>query len=231
MKLISDIVREEIIDKLDNVLEIVSVGTVAQGKQYVTFSCIKWLKLYDHAIVNGLNYSIDSINGNTVTFLITNVNVAITNNSVVLVKKPLLFNGTLSNTKLEWSKFDTKERNKLPFIWLVSPTDETDNAINSTTLNYQLKLWFVHWSDWNKLNADRQDEAIRPLKVLEKYFKEAIKNNASVFNSFTNQTTRDFPKFGTLGTNGIEKTIFDSTLSALEFDISLEIFKRYCLKC
>lgn len=235
MKLISDIIEQEIINKLDNQLRVESFSAVANNEQTVTFCDIKWLKLYEFVTVNNVKLIVKSITNNTVVFKITTQ--SINYSTLVLIQKPLFFNGTLSNTKYEWSKYlndfgVNSERDKLPFIWLVSPTDEITNGYDQgSTRTATCKLWFVHWSDWNLLNIDRQNEAIRPLYSLVNAFQQAIVKNGSMFKGFNQYTTRDFPKFGVENTNGIEKQIFDSTLSAVEFDVNLEIFARYCENC
>lgn len=235
MKLISDIIEQEIINKLDNQLRVESFSAVANNEQTVTFCDIKWLKLYDFVYANNIKVDIQSIDGNTVVFAITTQSIDY--QTLVLLQKPIFFNGTLSNTKYEWTKYlnddgINSERDKLPFIWLVSPTDEITNGYEQGSLRTATcKLWFVHWSDWNLLNIDRQNEAIRPLYALVNAFQQSIVRNASVFKGFNQYTTRDFPKFGVENANGIEKQIFDSTLSAVEFDVNLEIFARYCENC
>jgi len=235
MRLISEIIEQEIINKLDNTLRVESFSQVANSEQVVTFCNVKWIKLYEFAYVNGVELQVKSIDGNEVTFTITSQ--SINYQTLVTIKKPLFFNGTLSNTKYEWSKYlnddgINSERSKLPFIWLVSPTDEITNGFEQgSTRTSQCKLWFIHWSDWNLLNIDRQDEAVKPLYALMDEFQRTILRNASFFKGFNSFTTRDFPKFGTESQNGIEKQIFDSTLSAVEFDVNLEIFARYCENC
>lgn len=232
MTLIRDIIQDHIINKLDVSLSIVAVGSVSEGKQSVTFCNIKWLKLYESVNVAQLVYMVDSINGNTVIFNIPTGAPAFTLNTVPTLNRPLLFDGTLSNTKFEWAKFDNSERNKLPFIWLVSPTEtQTDNIQGSGTKTAVLKLWFIHWSDWSKLNADRQNEAVRPLYALVKEFTKTINRISYVFEGYDTAIDRDFPKLATRGENGGEATLFDSTLSGVELDINVKIFHRYCENC
>jgi hypothetical protein len=77
----------------------------------------------------------------------------------------------------------------------------------------------------------RQAEAIKPLMALIQAFTDAIDANSVTFEGYDGVDLRDFPKFGTLNEKGIDKVIFPSTLSAVEFDISLKLFRKYCEKC
>lgn len=230
--LISDVIEQFVVDKLDNTLNILSVSSVSDGLQAVQFCNIKWLKCYDYILIGSNTYKVNAYNGNFVTFYVEDIENAITLNDVPTINRPLFLNGTLSNTKLEWNNYSINERAKLPFIWLVSPTDViTASPQNGRTKTANVKLWFVHWSDWKKLNRDRQDEAIRPLMALVDEFTATIERQSHVFEDYTNFTLRDFPKLGVETLNGIGKTLFDSTLSGLEFDSSLKIFHRYCENC
>lgn len=238
MKLISEIIQEEIIDKLDNSLEIVSLEEpVTVGDlvtQEVTFCCLKWLKLYNQAFNSETEepFKVYSISGKTVKFELIEGNNAIELNTPLAIKKPILFNGTLLNTQLEWTKLTLDEREKLPFIWLESPTPETfGNDETGIARTSACRLWFVHWSDWQLLNANRQAEAIKPLSSLVEEFIATIDRNTIYFAGYDNFLMRDFPKFGTQAPNGAERSILSATLSALGVDISVKILKRYCENC
>ena len=230
--LIRDIIQEHIINDLDNRLTVLSVGGVTSGQQSVEFCNIKWIKLYGFVTVGSTQYQVVSITGRTVLFAIPTGGAPFTLNSDVRINRPLLFDGTLSNTRVEWSEYDVNERDKLPFIWLVSPTETNTANDNGQGLKTAvLKLWFIHWSDWSLLNADRQNEAVRPLYALYYEFMKTINRNTHIFEGYDNVSDRDFPKLGVLGANGVEKTVFDSTLSAIEVDLNVRIFKSCCDFC
>jgi hypothetical protein len=234
MKLINETIQEEIIDKLDNVLIIESVQPVINDAQAVTFCCLKWLKLYNFVTLNGVQYPCVSVNVNTktVVFDMPTGADAFTVFDEPTLNRPLLLNGTLKNATEEWANLSLNEREKLPFLWLVSPTLERlaplDSGLWKTS---DVKLWFVHWSDWTQKNITRQAEAIKPLMALIQSFTDAIDENSVTFEGYEGVDLRDFPKFGTLNEKGIDKVIFPSTLSAVEFDISLKLFRKYCEKC
>ena len=238
--LVSEIIEQDIINKMDNVLGALAFGEhdPETGLQDVDFCNIKWLKLYlDRLLINGNPHKVKAVNGTVVTILVGDE--PLIGDEVFTLPLPMFLNGTLSNTKWEWNKYvdpTTKvnsERDKLPFIWLVSPTEERIDSYDlgsSTTV--VAKLWFVHWSDWKKLNIDRQDEAIKPLIALQKEFIATMLRFSYIFDGRSlSYSTRDFPKFGTENENGIDKAMFDSTLSAVELDMNFKLLNRYCENC
>lgn len=238
--LVSEIIEQQIINQLDNFLEAIEFGEhdPETGLQNVTFCDLKWLKLYlDRLMINGNPYKVKAINGNVVTILVGDE--PLVGDEVFTLPLPMFLNGTLSNTKWEWSKYvdpTTKvnaERDKLPFIWLVSPTEERiDSYDQGGGITVVAKLWFVHWSDWKKLNIDRQDEAIKPLIALQREFMNTMLRFSYIFDGGSlDYSRRDFPKFGTENENGIDKAMFDSTLSAVELDVNFKVIGKYCENC
>jgi len=230
--LISDLI-EQTVGQMDNTLEVKSFGAVVDGVQEVTFCCNKWLKLYSSLEVDGVGVSVNSYGGTGSVFLDINDPAQTVNfNSVVTIEIPLFLDGNLTTVQWEWSKLSLDERAKLPFIWLVAPTPETinntDTGIGKTS---DLTAWFVHWSDWKKLNADRQSEAIRPLMALVSEFVKTIDRLTHIFEGYDSYSQKDFPKMGTETPQGVEKTFFGTTLSAIELKMSVRIFARYCEKC
>ena len=212
---------KDIVNSLDVSLEVTAVSTLVDGEQTITFKCLKWIKLFKK--LDGK--TIKSVTNNAVT--LQGVETAYTMLSVFTLQRPTVLDGTLSNTKSEWDKYKGKESDKLPFIWLKSPTQETSNPSELITANCE--LWFVHWSDWSKLNKDRQNEALRPLRSLFAEFKETIKRNrVPNVKGYTNYSLYDHPKFGEMEKNGASALLFNSTLSAFELNISLQYFEKCC---
>ena len=237
MKLISDIVQYEILDWLDTSLNIKSIDDTNATTQDITFCCIKWLKLYNFIIVNGVNYEvIEYINSNSVRISLDG-NSPLTLNSSVSIGTPLFFDGTLNILTLEWTNFSDgqsriKDKNKLPFVWLVSPTSEDFQAGDTSIERLStLNLWFVHWSDWTKLQEYRQSESIKPLMALVDEFINVIRERTEVFDTLESFNTRDFPMWGQESANGITQVITGSTLSAVEVGLTATIINRTCNNC
>ena len=235
MRLVSDIVFQDIISKFDLTLKVKSIGAEISGFQAVEFCNPKWARLYKKLLVDGNLIDVDSwVNDNTVKLVVGDIPFVGTESFEIFM--PKYFNGTLSNTKWEWNKyvpqgdFQNKESNKLPFIWLVSPTlVRTDEYSQGGSQNAELNLWFVHWSDWQKLNNERQNSAVKPLQNMVDEFVRVTRGNV-MFGDFS-FTTSDYPKFGTEDATGITKAIFDSTLSAVQMDVTLKIVSTYCENC
>lgn len=232
-RLISEIIEEEVIDKMDLSL-IVTDFEPATGSpltQRVKFCSNRWLKLFSCVVIDGNEIAATVEDDGYVTLAIGATVPAVNFNTVITLKKPYYFVGTLLNTKLEWAKFSTSEKKKLPFIWLVKPTSETFNdAQAGIERTSDVEAWFVHWSDWSKLNAYREEEAVKPLMALLDAFIKAIVDNP-LFDEYDNYVIKDFPKFGTETPNGSANTVFDSTLSAVKLNLSLLIFAHDCANC
>lgn len=218
MVLASDIVETLILPRLDNKLK----ATTINGQQ-VTFKCLKWFKLYGFVIYNGQELKPTAISGNTLTF-----NTETEFSDAFTLKLPLFLYGTLSNTKEEWNRFENDERKKLPFIWLVSPSSVRKSNDSTIANDLDLLLWFVHWSDWSKLNNDRMSDAVKPLKSLVDAFVNVLDEHKGTFIEYSGVEMRDFPKFGTTSKDGIEKKLFDSTLSAIELSINVKVNAENC---
>lgn len=230
MELVSDVIANDLLPNIDNVLTIVDFLPVnANDVQPVKFKCNKWVDLFGFVYNNGVPVQVIGKNDGYINFEIGSPSQEFTADSIVTLKIPLFLNGTLSNTKEEWNRFELDEREKLPFVWLVSPTYQKSNQYaNYFTAN--LDLWFVHWSDWEKLNKDRQDEALRPLLAFVGAFMEVFTTNKEKFKEYSMINSADYPKFGTESSRGIEKQIFDSTLSAIHLQIDASI-KNKCKNC
>jgi len=213
---------KSIVNSLDVSLEVTAVSELSDAnEQTITFKCLRWIKLFKK--LDGK--TIKSISNNSVT--LSGVETAYTMLSDFTLQRPTVLDGTLSNTKSEWDKFKGKESDKLPFVWLKSPTEETSNSTELITSNCE--LWFVHWSDWTKLNIDRQNESLRPLKSLLNEFLETIKRKrVPNVKGLANYSTYDYPKFGEMEKDGVKELLFNSTLSAIKLNISLQYFLKCC---
>lgn len=227
--LISDIVKSQIVDRLDNELKVIRAGTWSSITQLqtVTFCDLKWLSLYGKFIEG---QDVISISGNQVVLTSP---TPLAQGEILHIEKPKFFHGTPYNTVQEWHDFTTNERDKLPFIWLVTPTTEKYNDYKSTVeRTSSCKVFFVHWSDWQMLNQNRVNETIAPLHRVVDSFLDAVNDNPSAFDTLQNNGTRkDFPKFGRESSKGIEEVIMNSTLGAVSLDIDLRVKKNIICKC
>jgi hypothetical protein len=232
MRLIKDIVHDEIVSKIDNKLKVKTAGAwdSVNETQVITVCNEKWLRLYDFLFndsgtrLNVLSYN----NDGTITLTVTDATDAVSRGEFVTINRPHFFHGTLYSTTEEWEKFADHERDKLPFIWLVYHIDEDfkepQNAVERTS---PLRLVFVHWSDWvGMTNEQRMDGFVKPLTAAVDEFIHAIDSNRAVFKERSGFRVKTMPKFGIDSANGTTNTVFNSTLCAIELNINLEIFKE-----
>lgn len=226
MILTKDIIKEQIIDRINNKVKIVAVGALVNGVQNITLCNIKWLGLYNR-FESGQEVS--NISGESADVATT---TAFSVGDVLELPIPLFFHGNPYTTIEEWHNFSTQEKVKLPFIWYVTPSNETHNNKRMTIKRTSdVKLFFVHWSDWNKLNNDRISESIQPLQNLVEEFMYAYNKNTAVFDDYDNYKTREFPKFGNTDNNGVTKVLMNSTLAGVELTTTLKILNLECKKC
>jgi hypothetical protein len=227
--LISNIIKTQVVDRLNNELKIIRAGSwnSLTQLQTVTFCDIKWLQLYN-ATLEG--QTVVSITGNQV---VLNSPVPLAQGETLTIERPKFFHGTPYNTVQEWHDFTTQEREKLPFIWLVTPANERYNNRTATVERISdCQLFFVHWSDWQMLNQNRVNETIAPLHRLVDEFIEAIDENPRAFDRLNDRGQRkEYPKFGRETSKGIEEVIMNSTLGAVKLDIDLRIKRDLICKC
>jgi hypothetical protein len=225
--LVSEIIENEIIPYLDNKLRVISTGAVIDGFQNIQVCNVKWLQLYNQ-FTNGV--VVNSISGNSVNVQVT---TPIEVGQVLEIERPKFFHGTPLNTVQEWHEFSTNEKEKLPFIWLVTPTiDNYQDRRNTIERISTCKLFFVHWSNWLELNQNRVNDTIKPLNNLVDAFVTKLNNTPAILDRLDNNGTRkEYPKFGTETKKGIEEVIMNSTLGAISLDVNLKIKKGYSCEC
>lgn len=214
---VSNIIKNEIVAKIDNRLNILSFENGTDGYCTIQVECLKYIQLYKYIFINGQKTTYELIFG------AIRLAGSVDYSTEITLPIPLFLSGTLSNTKIEWTRFSNKEEDKLPFIWLNSPNaDRTDSYGEGGVTESQCELWFVHFSDWKKLNEDRINESIQPLQKLVKSFVSKIDHR---FPPYENYTTREFAKFVDEQSN---KLIFTSELCAVQLDINIKFFPYYC---
>jgi hypothetical protein len=220
MELLSEIIRNEIIDKMDTtatVSEVVDVQLVdGVYVSKVRFCDEKWLSITNKPVFEDV-YEFEGAEP---------LNVR---DKVPLII-PKFFWGTPLNTAEEWTNFATREENKLPFIWLVQPSKLKHNDYKQTVrVVADVNLFFVHHSNWKQTNEFRENESIKPLQSVVDEFMSVIDSNRKWFNTPRLNTRTEHPRFGKESTKGVEETVFRSTLAAVKLVMSLDI-KENC-KC
>jgi hypothetical protein len=225
--LITDIVEQEIVNKLDNLLKVIRASAVVNDVQTLEFCDIKWLELYNE-FTNGLQ--VVSVSGNSVDVA---TSTPITVGTILEIQRPLFLDGTPLNTVQEWHEFNPNEKEKLPFIWLVTAVDDGyQNRTSAIERIVNCQIFFVHWSNWLELNQNRVNDTIRPLHKVIDAFANKVNNNPPVFDRLSNNgTRREYPKFGRETNEGIEEVIMNSTLGAIRYNVELRIKRNYICEC
>lgn len=230
MVLLEDVIKNEILAKFDNKIRVKEVvSTFGQQISFVRFCDYKYLEFYKGKSFG--QYSINDISSSGVVSVTAGqlLNVG----DEIPLPIPLFFSGTQYVTVEEWHRFaeetDNREESKLPFIWLVTPYNQRFMG-EYKTINFKndCRLLFVHWSNWSGLNEERLENAIDPLRALAKSFVHAIIKNKAAFGKPESYTTRNHPRLGKESNQGIEQTIFQSTLAAVELKISIDLKNIVC---
>jgi hypothetical protein len=226
MRLVTDIVANEIVAKMDNMLRVSEVvGTFGTQITFVKFCNYKWLIIYEGKSFGAYSYGQINSNGVVPITASTLLNVG----DLVPLPIPMFKHGTPLNTVEEWTRFETDENEKLPLIWFVTPFNEKVNDYKQTIeRNCDVKLFFIHYSNWMELNQTRVNDSIKPLQAIVDEFIATVNRNKAVFDRVKKSTRREFPKFGTETSEGTKQTIFNSTLAAVQLTTTLDLKKDKC---
>jgi hypothetical protein len=229
MVLLEDVIKDEILAKFDNKIKVKEVISVNNLTSHVKFCDFKYLAIYQNKQFD--EYQIGEFNedGSIDITFITPLSIG----SEIPLPIPLFFSGTQYVTVEEWHNFaketSNTEESKLPFIWLVTPYNQRFMG-EYKTINYKndCRVLFVHWSNWSGLNQERLENAIEPLRALAKSFVHTIIKNKAAFGKPESYTTRNHPRLGKESNQGIDQTIFQSTLAAVELKISIDLKNIVC---
>ena len=232
MKDIFDIVKDEIVDKIDLTVKVVSVSNV--GSVFTIELCNnKWLRVgqfLSDGVKNWLITDIDSVGIITCTKPTGATNIA--KRQILTIKAPTFMSGTKLAVNSEWLSLTNDMRNKLPLIWLLESIDEQEFGIKSA-IERKSKIRVLFLDDNNPkqyLIKDYRKNVVSPMLGLKDGFNEAIKKNL-IFDYIESWIVKPFTRFGTENENGYLKNILDADLSGVQEDITLPIYKRKECKC
>ena len=229
MVLLEDIIKDEILAKFDNKIRVKEVVSVNDLTSRVKFCDYKYLAIYQNKEFEGYQIGGFLEDGSIDITFITPLSIG----SEIPLPIPLFFSGTQYVTVEEWHNFaketSNTEESKLPFIWLVTPYNQRFMG-EHMTINYKndCRVLFVHWSNWSGLNQERLENAIEPLRALARCFVHTILKNKAAFGKPESYTTRNHPRLGKESNQGVDQTIFQSTLAAVELKISIDLKNIVC---
>lgn len=226
MKYIDDYISTIIsnIDRKLKPLEVVSSG----NESIITLCSYKWMKLFNHLIIDDVLSPIISINETFTTVKVMNANVTI--NSIVKLPDTPFFIGSRMVTSAEWLTYSNDYRDKVPFVWLNFPAG-IEKVTNGK--EYQVELWnnirlyFVADMDRSQwISKETIDNRTKVLSVWVNFFKKAVQYPFEIESTIT-----EFPHpiFGVETENGAIKDIIDGNLSAVSIDFDLTVKEVDCV--
>lgn len=218
---IVDIVEQEIVNKMDNILSVVTSST-----NTVTVCSAKWVRIGKVLTDSDSNeYTITDVNYSTNTITL-NTNF-IGENDFVTIERPYYFHGTPLVTSEEWGAFTNNEENKTPFVWLIEPVVERLEGRESSRLGeFELVCYFVDGRDHvNWTNDNIHEKRSNILYAMANEFVDTIERNP-IFPRLANRgQLRNLAKFGRETQQGFVENILDAQLTALELRLTLPIYK------
>lgn len=229
MRDIDDIVKDEIIDTIDNTLTITSSEQIGITDSYVlTFCDMKYLRLFTYITFGVYTYNIVSIDGNEVTILNPSDYPILKIGDIVTLQVPYYFRGTRKAVNSEF-KIASEDMEKLPMIWLLNPVQETFFRKDPRERSSDIRMFLLCSADFvNDLTKDFREENITPLLALAESIFQSVNVNRKTFVQLESYTTRDFSKFGVEDNTGVIKSIIDSNVSGIDLRFTLETLTPVC---
>lgn len=232
MKDIFDIVKDEIVDKIDLTVKVISVSNV--GSVFTIELCNnKWLRVGQNLNDGTHLWKVTEINSvGIITATKPTGATNIVKRQVLNIKTPTFLAGTKISVNNEWLGLGNDTRNKLPLIWLLESIDEQEFGIKSA-IERKSKIRVLFLDDNNPkqyLIKDFRKNTVIPMLNLKDSFNEAVEKN-HLFDYIESWNSKPFTRFGTENENGFLKNILDADLSGVQEDVTLPIYKRKECKC
>lgn len=225
MRFLKDIVKEDIVDKIDKTFNVSRVDSAIDIETKLFVCDVKWLKVGDTIIDNeerpasirevGINY-----------IVVRKLEPFIWTSNIFTAFKDFYFiAGTPLDVDAEWLKRSIVQTSKLPLFWLALPTNETINA-NGQGLEREsvIRLFIIEQSMLKYTVDEYYSEVMKYLMAYLEAFKDAIKKN-KLFANIESFDQRELYRLGSESQDGFEALIIDSNLSAIEIRFTLPIRK------
>lgn len=232
MKDIFDIVKDEIVDKIDKTVKVISVSNT--GNTFTIELCNnKWLRVGQNLNDGTHLWKVTGINSvGIITATKPTGATDIVKRQVLTIKTPTFLAGTKIAVNGEWLGLGNDTRNKLPLIWLLESIDEQEFGIKSA-IERKSKIRVLFLDDNNPkqyLVKDFRKNTVIPMLNLKDSFNEAVNKN-HLFDYVESWSVKPFTRLGIENENGTLKNILDADLSGTQLDITLPIYKRKECKC
>lgn len=232
MKDIFDIVEDEIIDKIDLTVKVISVSNT--GNTFTIELCNnKWLRVGQNLNDGTHLWKVTAINSvGIITATKPTGATDIVKRQLLTIKQPTFLSGTKIAVNSEWLNLDNDLRNKLPLIWLLESIEEQEFGVKSA-IERKSKIRVLFLDDNNPkqyLVKDFRKNTVIPMLNLKDSFNDAVNKN-HLFDYIESWSSKPFTRFGTENENGYLNNILDADLSGVQLDISLPIYKINKCKC
>ncbi len=225
MKYIDDHISE-ILSKINRELKVLSV--IPDGVDNIVEVCnFKWLKLFQHLIIDGVPSPIIEISDEFNTVRVMNSNVTL--NSVVKLPDTPFFIGSRMVTSSEWLLYSHDYKDKVPFVWLNFPAGIEKIINGSRTENEiwnNIRLFFV--ADMDRAQWVSKETIDNRTKILSLWANSFIKSVRYPLGIDSSITEFPHPIFGVETENGAIKDIIDGNLSAVSIDFDLSVLECEC---
>lgn len=223
---IAYIVRDEIVNKMNNVINVASIT----GNDITISGCLKWASILKVVTDNlGNEYKITAIDRDNKILTVNPLGAYTFTGNVINLNTPYFFTGTPRATNSEWLVFSDDEREKTPFIWMVEPTSEQpldDKKYGGVERKSNIRIVFLDDNNAEQwLTLDTHDNRLQSLYNMRSEFVRVINSN-SIFESIDDSSMVNLTKFGTETSNGFENNIIDSNLTGIDCRFSLSIYRK-----
>lgn len=228
MRDIYDIVQEEIFDKINVSVKVVSASALSGGNQTIEVCYNKWIRVGHYLTdINDKKWLIQSVteSGIVVKKPTGATNIAI--NDTLSITSPKFLFGTRKSANAEYSK-----NRSLPIIWLVENIREKEyNYGSSIERESQLRFYFLDENNPNQYtNEDYRKNVVTPMYGLKDEFLRVVNTN-KIFKTFDSVDIRPITRFGNESEKGMLENILNDNLSGLELNITLGVYRRKKCNC
>lgn len=178
-------------------------------------------------------YTVTAVDHVNSTITVTPNGVYVFTGTLLVLNKPYFFVGTPIATNKEWEQFNTDERKKVPFAWMLEPTKERVKPItDSIRRESDIFMIFLDSNDIEQWQTvDTHDNRLQALYNMVDEFIATVVRSFKFFSDNLEYDMKNFTKFGKETSEGMEKNIIDANLTGVELRLTLPIYELDGCKC
>jgi hypothetical protein len=216
MKVVSNIIQNEIINKMKLTLKVSLIDGMV-----ISTTCTMWLRV-------GSVVKDDNDTEFTVTSFIFNESITVNATGFVgniHLKKPLFFHGTAIRTSIEYQLKDNRSSKKLPIIWLQDGSIVDSKSGRETIgANISGNIFFLDGFNSILLNKDIVSNSVEPMNQLAEHFKNTVEQNFNFFNKLDSFVKTERTRFGKENDQGVVTRYFADDLSGVEARFNFDTY-------